>query len=62
MVLGMAMAVTPLTQVVCSTIFYNNMVQPLVSSGDPYNWKVRDAHAGVIDAAAALAADAKGCT
>ena len=43
MVLGVAVAGTPLTTSVCMTIILYNMEQPLVSSGDPYNWKVRDA-------------------
>ena len=31
-----------------ATISIYNMVQPLGDSGDPYKWKVRDAHAGVM--------------
>ena len=48
MVLSVARAGTLLTSVVCMTIFVYNMVQPLGDSGDPYHWKVRDAHAGVM--------------
>ena len=48
MVLIVARAGTLLTSVVCMTIFVYNMVQPLGDSGDPYHWKVRDAHAGTL--------------
>ena len=48
MVLSVARAGTLLTSLVCMTILLYNMVPPLGVSGDPYHWKVRDAHAGVM--------------
>ena len=48
MVLSVARAGTLLATLVCMTNILYNMVQPLGDSGDPYQWKVRDAHAGVM--------------
>ena len=48
MVLGVAVAWTPLAVLVSSTIFINIMVPPLVSGDDLDPWKVRDARDGVM--------------
>ena len=48
MVLGVAVAWTPLAVLVSSTIFINIMVPPLVSGDDLDPWKVRDAREGVM--------------
>ena len=48
MVLSVARAGTLLATVVRMTNILYNMVPPLGGSGDPYQWKVRDAHAGVM--------------
>ena len=48
MVLGMAVARTPMAVLICSTIFYNIMVPPLGGGEDLDPWKVRDARDGVM--------------